>query len=116
MPRSSSIAAIWVPWNAFHFDRMGKFVVSAGDDHTLRVWNASGEQGPRFIPGTTNANSSIALNPDGRSVACLQVDGDLGLQAGQLRLVLIDAQPSAEPTPPDSYTFKARESLRRFGL
>ncbi len=72
----------------------------------MRIWNTSGEQGPRNIAAAVNINSSIALNPDGRCLACLNDHGGLGLPAGRFGLVLIHVSTGRRIGLLDSYTLK----------
>ena len=93
----------------------GKFVASAGEDHKVRIWNTSGEQGPRNIAAAMNINSSIALNPDGRCVACLKFNG-VSLPAGQFGLVLIDASSGGSDPPARILHLEGGGDSREFGL
>jgi len=49
----------------------GQWVASAGNDHTVRVWQARGRQDVAVMHGHTGRVTDLAFAPDGRRLASL---------------------------------------------
>ncbi|AFZ24105.1 WD40 repeat-containing protein [Cylindrospermum stagnale PCC 7417] len=70
--------------NAVSFSHDGRFIASASDDQTVKIWNSSGQLFTTF-PGFKNRVISVAFSPDGKFIAAsadntIQVFGnDIGL-------------------------------------
>ncbi|MFI5687195.1 trypsin-like peptidase domain-containing protein [Streptomyces sp. NPDC051636] len=54
---------------AFSPDGRTVAVASAGDDHSVRLWNAVNGRPIRFLVGHTGPVNSVAFSPDGRTIA-----------------------------------------------
>jgi WD40 repeat protein/serine/threonine protein kinase len=67
--------------NQVAFSRDGKWLASASDDHTIRVWDLSAEDGgpraARLFPGHTDEAWSLAVSPDGATLASGGKDGSV---------------------------------------
>ncbi len=65
------------------FSPDGRILASAGDDHTVRLWDVSDRTNPRPLgsplTGHTDWVLSVAFAPDGRTLASASDDGTVRL-------------------------------------
>jgi WD40 repeat protein len=59
---------------AARFDRMGRHVVTSGQDRTVRVWRADGGGPELVLSGHFDSVSAAVFSPDGTKVASASVD------------------------------------------
>ncbi|MGL5095453.1 MAG: WD40 repeat domain-containing protein, partial [Planctomycetia bacterium] len=71
----------------------GTFLVSAGDDQTVRLWPMDGVQPPKTLRGHQAAVVDVAVTADGRTIASIDVSGvlrfwlgDVGVEAGRFQM------------------------------
>jgi WD40 repeat protein/serine/threonine protein kinase len=57
------------------FSPAGRYLASAGHDHTARIWDLETGRAVRVLPGHTNVVYGLAYSPDGRKLATASWDG-----------------------------------------
>jgi WD40 repeat protein len=57
------------------FSPDGKYIVSASDDRTARLWDVATVKEVRQFIGHTDAVRSVAFSPDSKSIVTTSVDG-----------------------------------------
>ena len=65
--------------NAITFSPNGQFVVSAGNDRTLRLWNLSGKSVVDAFKGHEDVVTSVAFSPNGKFIVSGSRDNSLRL-------------------------------------
>ena len=70
----------WVTTVAFSPD--GSWIVSGGEDKTIRIWDSHTGRQIRVFEGHSAALSSVAFSPDGKKL--YPADGIIHLESGML--------------------------------
>jgi WD40 repeat protein/serine/threonine protein kinase len=69
----------WGPVRSVAFSRDGRILASAGNDGTVKIWDAATGRELRTLTGHTGAVLSVAFSPDGRMLASASQDGNVKL-------------------------------------
>jgi len=94
----SSLATLrghFLPVTAVGFDPVGRWLVSASEDRTLRLWRLPGGEPLARLAGHTDIVEDLAVSPDGQSIASVGRDRTLRLWDVHAGLELACAGPCA---------------------